>query len=200
MIKNLLLLKNELLALEIGHVRNGNPQINTAGSVTGRLPKEMQHFGQIWEGMVKPVTGGLVAGIWSRVGSLGGYMPSLPLPALPGIPGWSTPTSSTPAGTDGNASVDVHEQLDNELRASIGAFTRRWAGLLAGGSAGGNGKVMGGKNVAKVERELDEILERAFGGLVEGREVIMKLREAVAGVVEEMREKERQVSTKAGGK
>ena len=72
--------------------------------------------------------------------------------------------------------------------------------MLVGGSAGGNGKVMGGKNVAKVERELDEILERAFGGLVEGREVIMKLKEAVAGVVEEMREKEREVGTKAGGK
>ncbi|KAK3985900.1 putative conserved oligomeric Golgi complex component 3 [Cladorrhinum sp. PSN332] len=209
MIKNLLLLKNELLALEIGDVRNGNhpAHISTAGSVTGRLPKEMQHFGAIWDGVLKPVTGGLVAGIWSRVGTVAGYLPIPSIP-MPGIPGWSRSTTPNPEQQQqqqqqggGNAvgagGVDVHEQLDNELRSSIGAFTRRWAGMMLGGTGG----KLGGKNVAKVERELDEVLERAFGGShsAQGREVILKLKEAVAAVLEEEKERER-VGAGKGGK
>ncbi|KAK4166573.1 putative conserved oligomeric Golgi complex component 3 [Cladorrhinum sp. PSN259] len=212
MIKNLLLLKNELVALEIGDVRNGNPAaISTAGSVTGRLPKEMQHFGAIWDGVLKPVTGGLVAGIWSRVGSVAGYLP-LPSIGMPGIPGWSRSNTPTPgaehqrgagagAGEAGGAGgVDVHEQLDNELRSSIGAFTRRWAGMMLG-----HGNKLEGKNVAKWERDMDEVLDRAFGGggsggggSMQGREVILKLKEAVAVVLEEERERERVAGLKGG--
>ncbi|KAK0721494.1 hypothetical protein B0T21DRAFT_248824, partial [Apiosordaria backusii] len=202
MIKNLLILKNELVTLEIGDIRNvhiGNQ------SVSGRI-REMQHFGQIWDTVLKPLPGNLISGIWERVGSIGGslggltgYIPGSSLLGLGGSRS-STPVSgaagTTPKIGTGEGDVDVHEQLDDELRRSIVAFTKRWAGVFVELRAGGGGaanKNMGGRNVAKVEREMDEILERAFAG--QG-EVVGKLREAVriqvdAALEEMAREKER---------
>lgn len=174
MIKNLLILKNELVTLEIGDIRN-NISLGTQ-SVSGRL-REMQHFSQIWD-TLRPLPSSLITGIWSRVGSLGGGLSGY----IPSIPGWSGSRSGTPVSSDAaavsakpsNADVDVHEQLDEELRASIVSFTKRWAGVLVDAKTAST--KMGGKNVAKVERELDEILGRAFLG--QG-EVVAKLREAV---------------------
>ncbi|KAK4198799.1 putative conserved oligomeric Golgi complex component 3, partial [Triangularia verruculosa] len=73
MIKNLLILKNELVTLEIGDIRNvhiGNQ------SVSGRI-REMQHFGQIWDTVLKPLPGNLISGIWERAASIGGTIGGL---------------------------------------------------------------------------------------------------------------------------
>ncbi|KAK4192187.1 putative conserved oligomeric Golgi complex component 3 [Podospora australis] len=180
MIKNLLILKNELVTLEIGDIRN-NVSLGTQ-SVSGRL-REMQHFSQIWE-TLRPLPSTLITGIWSRVGSIGGGLSGY-IPSIPGASSlWSrssTPVSSSEANAKSNSAanagggnVDVHEQLDEELRASIVSFTKRWAGILVEAKTAST--KLGGKNVAKLERELDETLERAFTGQGEVRE---KLREAV---------------------
>ncbi|KAK4653700.1 Golgi transport complex subunit 3 [Podospora pseudocomata] len=195
MIKNLLILKNELVTLEIGDIRNVH--IGTQ-SVSGRI-REMQHFGQIWDGILKPVGGNLIRGVWERVGSLGGtiggYIPGSSLLGLGGGGGGGRGNGVKEGGGGKEGEVDVHEQLDDELRRSIVAFTKRWAGVFVDLKVGGGGnKNMGGRNVAKVEREMDEILERAFSG--QG-EVVQKLREAVkiqveAGVEEVGRGRERE--------
>lgn len=144
MTKNLLILKNELLSLEIGDVRNQDPG--------------MQYFGQIWNNLTPGNLVGYVssfipsaASLWSRgVGTV----------AAPQLP---------PANPD---SQDASEQLDDLLRQAIGAFTQRWAGLLSSGKA----SKTGGKNLVKIERDLEEMLQNAFSNQPE---VIAKLREAI---------------------
>jgi hypothetical protein len=86
-------------------------------------------------------------------------------------------------GGAGQAVDDASEQLDGLLRQGIVAFTKRWAGVLneargvVGGGGGGSAKQqLGGKTVGKVERELEEMLERAFSGQPE---VVGKLKEAI---------------------
>ncbi len=154
MIKNLLLLKNELLSLEIGDVRGGG-----GGS---------QAFGQIWDTLRPQNLMGLLS-------SFSTY--------IPGSSYWSTSRTGTPtpagaAGTPpigGGAPVnmqDASEQLDEQLRQSIYGFTRRWASSIHDARA----RKLGGKNLAKVERDLNEMLDRAFPGQVE---VVSKLKEAI---------------------
>lgn len=151
MIKNLLILKNELVSLEIGDVRNEAPG--------------MQHFGQIWETLSPQNLMGFLS-------SFSSYIPGSSL--------WARATSPSPAATPlpstrGNSNLeqqDASEQLDELLRQSIYAFTQRW-GQFVNDARGGK---LGAKSLVKVEKELDDILWRAFSNQPE---VIAKLREAI---------------------
>ena len=141
MIKNLLILKNELVSLEIGDVRSHDA--------------DMQHFGQIWENLSPQ--------------NLIGYFSSF-------IPGslWSrsASTPSAAAKANGQADQDASEQLDELLRQSIYGFTQRWATLINDA----RGKKLGAKNLGKVEKELEDMLQMAFSNQPE---VIAKLKEAI---------------------
>lgn len=177
MVKNLLILKNELMTLEIGDVRSG-----------GLAAAGVQHFTQIWD-TLRPAQN-LLGGLLSSFGSLSTYIPmsaripgsslwsrsgaSTPVPGASA--GWGGPGAGAGAGAAGGEVQDATEQLDELLRQSIYGFTRRWAGVLneARGVVGKN--KLGGKNLAKVEKELDEMLERAFSGQPE---VVGKLKEAI---------------------
>lgn len=182
MIKNLLMLKNELVSLEIGDVRGPGP--SSAASALAAVGN-LQHFAQIWD-TLRPQN--LLGGLLSSFGSLTTYIPGSSLwSSSSRSPGSSTPRVGAAAatapstGTGPEAAVqDASEQLDGLLRQSIYAFTRRWAGVLNEGRGvavgGGSTVKLGGKNLAKVERELDEMLERAFGGQPE---VVGKLKEAI---------------------
>lgn len=149
MLKNLLILKNELVSLEIGDVRND---------------PEMQYFGQIWNnitpqnliGYVGSFIPSAAASLWNRRGSAG------PAPA-------PTPQPPPPGTVDNQ---DASEQLDDLLRQAIGAFTLRWATLLHDGKA----KKTGGKNLVKIENDLEDMLQKAFSNQPE---VIGKLKEAI---------------------
>ncbi|KAL2194856.1 Sec34-like family-domain-containing protein [Corynascus similis CBS 632.67] len=178
MIKNLLILKNELMTLEIGDVR-GN-QAAPSSALLGGGSGKMQHFTQIWD-TLRPHN--LLGGLLSSFGTLSTYIPGSSLwssasPSNSGA-GGGTPVGGTPRlGTAGPADADdANEQLDGLLRQSILNFTRRWAGVLneARGVRNG-GSILGGKNVGKVERELEEMLETAFSGQPE---VVGKLKEAI---------------------
>lgn len=153
LLKNLLILKNELVALEIGDVREGGQQDLAGG---------MQYFGQIWNTI-------------SPVGSIVGYVSSF----LPGAAAslWSrgaAAVTATATQTDGNTNInqDASEQLDDLLRRAIGGFTQRWAGLLSDARA----KKTGGKNMVKIEADLEDMLQSAFSNQPE---VIGKLKEAI---------------------
>ncbi|KAG6264179.1 hypothetical protein E4U48_006352 [Claviceps purpurea] len=137
MVKNLLIVKNELVSLEIGDIRSH--------------PQAMQHFGQIWD-TLRPAN-------WvSFFGSiLGGSL-------------WSRGAPSVTAKT--LTEEDMSEQLDELLRQSIYSFTKRWATLINDAQ---NRKV-GVKPIARVEAELESILNTAFSNQPE---VIAKLKEAV---------------------
>lgn len=159
MLKNLLILKNELVSLEIGDVRND---------------PGMQYFGQIWNnitpqnliGYVGSFIPSAAASLWNRRGS-----------AAPAA-GTQTPQQqqqpTAPATAAGGAvdNQDASEQLDDLLRQAIGAFTLRWATLLQDGKA----KKTGGKNLVKIENDLEDMLQRAFSNQPE---VIGKLKEAI---------------------
>lgn len=145
MLKNLLILKNELVSLEIGDVRNQEPG--------------MQYFGQIWNNVTP--------------GSLVGYVSSF----IPGAASlWSRGGASTGPAQAANQPApdnqDASEQLDELLRQAIVGFTQRWAGLLNDGKA----KKTGGKNMVKIEGDLEEMLQNAFSNQPE---VIAKLNEAI---------------------
>lgn len=167
MIKNLLILKNELLTLEIGDVRNGTG----TGQATGLGIGSIQHLGQIWENL--PTAGNLFGLVSSSVSTFSSYIPGSSLlsraaGSITGSGSGSGSTTATPA-----ESQDAGEQLDELLRQSIYAFTRRWAAIF------NEAKVkaaVGGKNLTQLERELDEILEGAFATQPE---VVEKLKEAI---------------------
>jgi conserved oligomeric Golgi complex subunit 3 len=133
MVKNLLVLKNELVTLEIGDIRSQGP--GDMGGISA----------QIWET--------LSPGNWA------GYIFSNIVPTSL----WSSPAGTAakpPAVTAKTLTVeDVSEQLDELLRQSIYAFTQRWGGLLNDATA----RKMGAKPIGKVEGELDRILDAAFG-------------------------------------
>ncbi|KHO01012.1 Sec34-like family protein [Metarhizium album ARSEF 1941] len=137
MVKNLLIVKNELVSLEIGDIRSH--------------PQSMQHFGQIWD-TLSPAN-------WlSFFGSiLGGSI-------------WSRGTPSVTAKT--LTAEDMGEQLDELLRQSIYAFTKRWATLINDSA----NRKPGVKPIAKIEAELESILDTAFSNQPE---VIAKLKEAI---------------------
>lgn len=144
MVKNLLIIKNELVSLEIGDIRG-----DTAA---------MQHFGHIWDNLSPQNWVGFVSNI------IGGSL-------------WSRGTGGAGAGaatvTAKTLTVeDMSEQLDELLRQSIVAFTQRWGGLTNDARA----RKPGVKPIGKVEKELDEVLLRAFSNQPE---VIAKLKEAI---------------------
>ncbi|KAK4154397.1 Sec34-like family-domain-containing protein [Chaetomidium leptoderma] len=168
LIKNLLILKNELMTLEIGDVRS-NPAAGGGGGGGGAV--------SFLADALRPQN--MLGGLLSSFGSLSTYIPGSSL--WSSRSGANTPASGgTPALGGGAAAAqvdDASEQLDGLLRQSIYGFTKRWAGVLneARGVGGGNNK-LGGRNVGKVERELEEMLERAFSGQPE---VVGKLKEAI---------------------
>jgi len=180
MIKNLLLLKNELVTLEIGDIRAAPHQT----AVAALADRGVQHFAQIWDTLRRNAPqGGLLGGIWNgieRVGStlapLSGYIPGSSLfgAGQGQAAGAGGQAGAGVAGVGGGSGVqDAHERLDGLLRQHIGAFTKRWAGTLHDARSGR----LGGKNLGKVEKELEEMLERAFSGQPE---IVAKLREAIA--------------------
>ncbi|KJZ76785.1 hypothetical protein HIM_03662 [Hirsutella minnesotensis 3608] len=114
-------------------------------------PQMMQHFGRIWDTLspqnwvsfFSSVIGG---SLWSR---------------------------GAPAVTAKTLTVeDMSEQLDELLRQSIYAFTKRWGTLMNDSQS----RKTGVKPIAKVEAELDSILRDAFS---HQPEVIAKLKEAI---------------------
>ncbi|CAK7208393.1 Golgi transport complex subunit 3 [Sporothrix curviconia] len=188
MIKNLLILKNELLSLEIGDIRND-------GAGAGA----MQHFGQIWDAL--SVATNLVGyfstfipgtSLWSRAtGVVAGSAAAAATAAGNGYASVSGRAASVVGSITGSTAgavaaamlpngpvassasdQDVSEQLDEALRRSINAFTQHWGKLIYEGTS----RKFGGKNVAKIERELDELLQTAFSNQPE---VVAKLKEAI---------------------
>ncbi|KAF3059201.1 Conserved oligomeric Golgi complex subunit 3 [Daldinia childiae] len=151
MIKNLLILKNGLVSLEIGDVRS--------------YPAAMQHFGQIWDALSPQNWMGLFRGILGGSLSLGLW--SSAVSASPTANG-----KAAPARNQVQPEQDANEKLDELLRQSIYAFTQRWGTLI---SAAGGGK-RGAKSLEATEKELDEKLLTAFGGQPE---VVAKLQEAI---------------------
>ncbi|KAJ6441155.1 Sec34-like family protein [Purpureocillium lavendulum] len=141
MVKNLLMVKNELVSLEIGDIRSH--------------AASMQHFGHIWDtlspqhlvGFVSNFIGG---SLWSRGG--GGGTPAVTAKTL--------------------TAEDMSEQLDELLRQSIYAFTKRWGTLVNDAQ----NRKAGVKPIAKVEAELEGILQTAFSNQPE---VVAKLKEAI---------------------
>lgn len=150
MIKNLLIIKNELVSLEIGDIRG---QAGASGAGAG-VPS-MQHFSQVWD-TLSPQNwvsffGGVIAGgttLWSRGA------------------GAATVTAKT------LTVEDMSEQLDELLRQSIYAFTNRWATLITDSKA----RKTGVKPIAKVEADLEDLLSTAFSNQPE---VVDKLKEAI---------------------
>ncbi|KAK7408278.1 Golgi transport complex subunit 3 [Neonectria punicea] len=137
MIKNLLIIKNELVSLEIGDIRN--------------QAASMQHFGHIWD-TLSPQNW---VGFFSNI--MGGSL-------------WSRGTPSVTAKT--LTVEDMNEQLDELLRHSIYAFTQRWGTLMNDST----NRKPGVKPIAKVETELETMLQTAFSNQPE---VIGKLKEAI---------------------
>lgn len=151
MIKNLLIVKNGLMSLEIGDVR--------------AQPATMQYFGQIWDtlspqnwmGLFRGILGGTLSlGLWSSMSSTGASVNEKP------------GANRAQAQTD----QDANEKLDELLRQSIYAFTQRWGTLINGARTGKAGQ----KTAASTERELDNKLSLTFGGQPE---VVAKLKEAI---------------------
>jgi hypothetical protein len=138
MVKNLLILKNELVSLEIGDIR-------------GQASSSMEHFGQIWDTLspqnwVSFFSGVVGGSLWSR-----------------GAPSITAKTLTV---------EDMSEQLDELLRQSIYAFTKRWASLINDSQD----RKAGIKPIAKVEADLENTLQTAFSNQPE---VILKLKEAI---------------------
>lgn len=148
MVKNLLIIKNELVSLEIGDIRSDG----TSG---------MQHFGQIWDTLSPQNWYNYFSSVIGGVGSIGSSF-------------WGSSSSAAAATVTAKTLTveDMSEQLDELLRQSIVAFTQRWGKLMNDSKA----RKAGVKPIAKVEKELDEVLETAFSNQPE---VIAKLHEAI---------------------
>ncbi|PSR90902.1 Sec34-like family protein [Coniella lustricola] len=155
MLKNLLIIKNELVSLEIGDVRNQEA--------------DMEHFGQIWNNITPQSLVGYVSSfIPSAAASLWSPM-ATPLLGGGGSGGGGAASAATAAAPDHQ---DASEQLDTLLRQAIVGFTQRWADLLGDGK----GRKTAGKNLVKVEKDLEEMLQTAFSSQPE---VVGKLKEAI---------------------
>lgn len=86
---------------------------------------------------------------------------------------WSRGGATAPAVTAKTLTVeDMNEQLDELLRQSIYAFTKRWGSLINDSRA----RKTGVKPIAKVEAQLETTLETAFSNQPE---VKAKLKEAI---------------------
>jgi hypothetical protein len=166
MIKNLLLLKNELVALEITSIASSIPPATTAGG-------GMQHFSAIWDSTLSLTSSTAVLGFLSGLSSY--------------IPSWRNPSPSPSTGAkEHGGDKDASETLDDSLRQSIYAFTSRWGQAVFEAKSKGKG-------VDKVEKELDDLLQRAFAGQVE---VVGKLKEAVQASATALGESKRDGKTR----
>ncbi|KAH9904475.1 Sec34-like family protein [Xylariomycetidae sp. FL2044] len=105
MIKNLLILKNGLVSLEIGDVRS--------------QPSAMQHFGHIWDTLSPQNWMGLFRGILGGTLSLGMW-----------LTGTAANGKAAPSQTQLSQQQDASEKLDELLRQSIYSFTQRWGTLI----------------------------------------------------------------------
>ncbi|KAI1082405.1 Sec34-like family protein [Whalleya microplaca] len=164
MIKNLLILKNGLVSLEIGDVR--------------AQPAAMQHFGQIWDALSPQNWLGLFRGVLGGSLSLGLWSSTAIITTVPNNNGNTNNGGGNPLRNRSQVQQmaleqDANEKLDELLRQSIYAFTQRWGTLLIGAARGGSRR---GGGDGGTERELDEKLTTAFGGQPE---VVAKLKEAI---------------------
>jgi conserved oligomeric Golgi complex subunit 3 len=107
MVKNLLILKNELVSLEIGDIRSH--------------AASMQHFGRIWETMSPS----------SWMGFFGGLVGGVTGTSL-----WSRNEGKAAVTAKTLTVQDVNEQLDELLRQSIYSFTRRWGAQINDATSG----------------------------------------------------------------
>lgn len=153
MVKNLLILKNELVSLEIGDIRD-----QTAG---------MQHFTHIWE----TITPQNVIGFFSSLipGPLWGSSAAAATTATAANGGKA---STSPSNGVLPENQDASELLDELLRKAIVAFTQRWGTAVHDARA----RRMGAKSLASTEQEMDGVLQDAFSNQPE---VVGKLREAI---------------------
>ncbi|OIW26502.1 Sec34-like family protein [Coniochaeta ligniaria NRRL 30616] len=178
-IKNLLILKNELVSLEIVPSSSSQPAVAAAAAT----PEGMQHFSQIWDSTLS-ISSSVQAGLGFLAG-LGSYIPR-PFSHSPA-------TSKNGLGEGGGEEKNPAEQLDDLLRQSIYAFTSRWGGLIHDAKT----RKTGAKTLAKVERELEDVLDRAFAGQ---HEVVGKLKEAVWGAAEAVGREGREEGRRKGSK
>lgn len=133
MVKNLLVLKNSLVSLEIGDVRDTG-----AGSLIG-----LQHFGAIWDALA-PAT--------HLIGWVGSFIPwRRDSSNLTG-----RPSSSASTSTGAAASQDAGEMLDELLRKSIIGFTQRWGQKMF------DARAKRASAVRDLEEELDQTLGVMF--------------------------------------
>ncbi len=140
----------------------------------------MQHFGQIWDTLSPQNLMGFLS-------SFSSYIPGASLWSRGSTPSPAPMPSAPPFRTNSNIaeSQDASEQLDELLRQSIYGFTQRWATIVNEARASKSA----GKALAKVEKELEEILDRAFSNQPE---VVAKLKEAIQVNSEAQAEAERQ--------
>ncbi|KAB5526376.1 Sec34-like family protein [Coniochaeta sp. 2T2.1] len=189
-IKNLLILKNELVSLEIVPSSSTHREHPSSSSVSNL---QLQHFSQIWDSTLTLSSSLSTAGLGFLAG-LGSYIPR---PFSSHSPSPNPPASRNggeqTAEKEGRGEKNPSEQLDEVLRQSIYAFTSRWGALVH--DAKSNRKKAGAKGLEKVEKELEELLERAFAG--QG-EVVGKLKEAVWGVAEGLEREGREGRRKGG--
>ncbi|KAH6686820.1 Sec34-like family protein [Plectosphaerella plurivora] len=132
MVKNLLIIKNELVSLEIGDIRGDG----AAG---------MQHFGQIWDTLSPQNWYNYFSSVIGGVGSIGSSF-------------WGSSSSAATVTAKTLTVEDMSEQLDELLRQSIVAFTQRWGKVMNEAKA----RKTGVKPIGKVEKELEEVLATAF--------------------------------------
>ncbi|KAL1892933.1 Golgi transport complex subunit 3 [Ceratocystis pirilliformis] len=134
MIKNLLVLRNQLVSLEFGDVRQ---QSTAGGGALGPIWDTINP--QVWVGFLSSIMSAAPLPIWSR-----------------GLTGSATPVPPpAPALTQENMS----EHLDELLRRAIYAFTGKWAAKVVEAEA----KKDDGKTLAAIDVELDTLLENVFG-------------------------------------
>lgn len=161
MVKNLLIIRNELVSLEIGDIRSQEPS--------------MQHFSRIWD-TLSPTNW---VGFFSNI-----------LLNTAGSTLWSRSTASTAVTAKTLTVQDMSEQLDELLRQSIYAFTKRWGAMTNDARS----RKPGARPIAKVEAALDDMLSAAFR---DQPEVVEKLREAIeanAKAQDDARDSEQAVS------
>ncbi|KAJ2896965.1 Conserved oligomeric Golgi complex subunit 3 [Zalerion maritima] len=197
MVKNLLVLKNSLVSLEIGDARDSAGGAAQGGMLGGLSGSSLQHFGQIWDALT-PATTNLIGWVgsflpgWKRRDSSASFNSAAPPLVRPGSSassmshghghghGHGHAAGWIGAGASGGHThqQDASEILDELLRKSIIAFTQRWGQKMheARVSGGKKGSGVGGPAQVGLEKELDQVLGVVFSTQPE---VSAKLKEAI---------------------
>jgi hypothetical protein len=147
----------------------------------------MQHFSQIWDSTLS-----LSSSVQAGLGFLAGLGSYIPRPFSSQSHGPAPLVGKNGSAGDGGEEKNPSEQLDDMLRQSIYAFTNRWGGMIHDAKV----KKPTAKPLAKVEKELEDILDRAFANQPE---VVGKLKEAVWASAEAL-EREGRDARKRGGR